>query len=119
MTNVVIAVIVVATYLINVDISLLVDNNKIFNVLLLISDVKLPFSVINFTLTINSKLKHVCFNNVIIYEQQKIVDVIATLIDKYQNLFIDKETTINISKKKKCLLILSLKSKSNRLKFIY
>ena len=75
--NVIIAVIVVAIYLINVDTSLSINNNKIFNILLLINNVKLFFSIINFMLTINLKLKYICFNNVIIYEQQKVVNVIT------------------------------------------
>ena len=80
---------------------LLVDNNEIFNVLLLINDVKLfLFLIISFTSTIDSKLKYICFNNVIIYEQQKVVNIITTLINEYQNLFVDKETTINILKEK-------------------
>ena len=87
--------------------------------MLLANDVKLfSFLITNFTSTIDSKLKHVCFNNVIIYEQQEIVNVITILINEYQNLFIDKKTIINILKKK-CLLILSLKLKLNRLKVIY
>ena len=60
---------------------LLLVNQFIFDLLSLKSDKLL--SIINFNLTIDLKLKHVCFNDVIIYEQQKIVDTIIALIDKY------------------------------------
>ena len=83
--------------------------NNVFNILLFVNQFtfnSLSFendkllSIVNFSSTIDSKLKHICFNGVIVYEQQKIVDAISTLINEYQNLFIDKKTTVNISKKK-------------------
>ena len=78
----------------------LCNNDKIiFDSFLLIDNDEL-FLIVNFISTIDSKLKHVCFNDVIIYEQQKIVDAIIALIDEYQNLFVNKETAMNISKKK-------------------
>ena len=45
-------------------------------------------------------MKHVCFNDVIVYDFSKAIDSLTILIDEYQNFFIDKNTTMNISKKK-------------------
>ena len=57
---------------------------------------------------IDSALKHICFNGVTVYDSSKTVNFIAALIKEYQNLFVDKDTTINISKKK--WMFINLKS---------
>lgn len=49
---------------------------------------------------INSIMKHACFNKVIVYDFSKTVNFLTVLIDEYQNFFIDKNITMNISKKK-------------------
>lgn len=54
---------------------------------------------------IDFKLKHVLFNDVIAYEKN-IFDLI-NLIETFQNVFQDFDTTIDVLKKNECLLILS------------
>ena len=76
---------------------------------------------------INSVMKHVCFNNVIVYNFSKTIDSLTVLIDEYQDFFIDKSITMNISKKKwmsinfkvdaevKSIKIYSLKHKNRKI----
>ena len=49
---------------------------------------------------VDSALKYVYFNNVIVYNSSKTIIFITILINEYQNFFVDKKTTIDISKKK-------------------
>ena len=57
-------------------------------------------NVISFTITfisqIDTKLKNVFSNDVIIYEQKKIAKIIATLVDEYQDFFVDKNIIVDI-----------------------
>ena len=67
---------------------------------------------------INSVMKHICFNKITVYNFSKTINSLAILIDEYQNLFIDKSITMNISKKNECLLISKLTLKLNQSKYI-
>lgn len=49
-----------------------------------------------FILQIDTNLKHVCSNNVIIYNQLEIIKTIIILIVEYQNLFVDKNIIVDI-----------------------
>ena len=51
---------------------------------------------------INSTLKHVCFNDVIVYDSSKTIIFIIVLMNEYQNFFVDKKTIVDISKKNEC-----------------
>ena len=80
----IIVVIIVVIYTI-----IIVDNFKTTN-----------DNAINFTITfisqINTKLKNVFSNDVIIYEQKKVAKIIATLVDEYQDFFVDKNNIVDI-----------------------
>ena len=47
---------------------------------------------------INSEMKHLHFTNVIIYKDENVAKTLRTLIIKFENVFIDINQTINISK---------------------
>ena len=49
---------------------------------------------------INSIMKHACFNKITVYNFLKTVNSLTILIDEYQDFFIDKSITMNISRKK-------------------
>ena len=63
-------------------------------------DIFVNVSMIIDIFQIDSTLKHICFNDVIVYDSSNAIDSIVVLMKKYQNLFVDKNITMNISKKK-------------------
>ena len=86
LTTIVATIIVVVYVVIIIDISN-TSNNIVNFIILSIS-------------RIDANLKHVRSNDVIIYDQSKTIETIVVLIDEYQNFFVDKNITIDISKKK-------------------
>ena len=96
LANAATAVAVAAAYLVNAGTSPPADSSGISSVPPLASDVKLPPPVTSSTSAIDPKLEHVCPNGVTIYGQQEAADAIAALVDEYQDLFIDKGTTVDI-----------------------
>ena len=50
------------------------------------------------SMIIDFNLKYICVNEVIIYDESIAVVIIHFIINEYQNLFIDQEITIDISK---------------------
>lgn len=50
--------------------------------------------------TIDSNIKYKIFNKVTIYDISDITSKIQTIVDDYQNVFENKNTTIDISEKK-------------------
>ena len=61
-----------------------------------ISNAKIFISIISF---IDFVMKHVQFNDVIIYEKQKTANKIENLIAEYQNVFMNKNITMNVFEK--------------------
>ena len=73
-------------FMININVSI------ILNML----NVEISISTISF---IDFVMKHVQFNDVIIYKKQKTANDIKNLVAEYQNVFINKNITINVFKK--------------------
>ena len=86
-----VVVIVIATiYVVTIDINIFIE----IDVMSIINASTLESSKLNFN------LKFIYSNDIIIYNKSNAIYSLATLIDEYQNLFIDKNITINISKAK-------------------
>ena len=72
--------------MININVSI------IFNIL----NIEISISAISF---IDLVMKYVQFNDVIIYEEQETANKIENLVAEYQNIFMNKNITMNVFEK--------------------
>ena len=64
-----------------------------------ISDVFKAFVMNIIIITMNSKLKHVFSNGVIIYENDNVINTLTVIVTEFENVFTNSENIINLSKK--------------------
>ena len=70
----------------------------VYTVINLSAQTSMNNSSVFISMIIDFNLKYICVNEVIIYDESIAVAIIHFIINEYQNLFIDQEITVDISK---------------------